>query len=285
MEQDNTTENNKTHFERFDAYSRFLHILIIVSFLSLAVTGMLIKFSGVGAFQTISKFLGGYQVTGFIHRVGAIITFLYFFLHIIYLLRKKRKKFMTFREMAIGEHTLLPRKEDAIEFFQSIKWFLGLGPRPRYGTWTYWEKFDYFAVFWGVAIIGGSGLLLWFPEFFTLLGFPGQIINIATIIHSDEALLASGFIFTIHFYNSHFRPEKFPMDTVIFTGKVSLEELKEDRPREYELVMNNEEYKDKFVEAPPDWLEKASRIFGFCALITGILIVILIIYSMLFLYQ
>ena len=99
-----------------------------------------------------------------------------------------------------------------------MKWFFGHGPRPQYGRWTYWEKFDYFAVFWGVAIIGSTGLLLWFPEFFTRL-LPGWFINVATIIHSDEALLAVGFIFTIHFFNTHFRPEKFPMDTVIFTGR------------------------------------------------------------------
>ena len=46
---------------------------------------------------------------------------------------------------------------------------------------------------------------------------PGWMLNVATTIHSDEALLAVGFIFSIHFFNTHFRPEKFPIDTVIFT--------------------------------------------------------------------
>ena len=96
-----------------------------------------------------------------------------------------------------------------------MKWFVGKGPRPNYGRWTYWEKFDYLAVFWGVAIIGFSGLVLWFPVFFTKF-FPGWVINVSQIIHSDEALLAVGFIFTVHFFNTHFRPEAFPMDTVIF---------------------------------------------------------------------
>ena len=80
---------------------------------------------------------------------------------------------------------------------------------PGYGRFTYWEKFDYFAVFWGMIIIGFTGLVLWFPEFFTRI-LPGWSINVATIIHSDEALLAVGFIFTIHFFNTHFRPDKFP---------------------------------------------------------------------------
>ena len=112
---------------------------------------------------------------------------------------------------------MLPGKQDLAEFIQSLKWFLRRGPRPAYGRWTYWEKFDYFAVFWGVAIIGATGLLLWFPVVFTRV-LPGWVLNVATIIHSDEALLAVGFIFTVHFFNTHFRPEKFPMDTVIFTG-------------------------------------------------------------------
>ena len=94
-------------------------------------------------------------------------------------------------------------KHDFNDFFSTIKWFFGAGPRPEYGRWTYWEKFDYFAVFWGVAIIGLSGLIQWFPEYFTLV-LPGWLINVAAIIHSDEALLAVGFIFTIHFFGTPF---------------------------------------------------------------------------------
>lgn len=273
------------YYERFDAYSRFLHVLVIISFISLAFTGMVIKFSGIGVFQTISDLLGGYQVTGFIHRFAAIITFIYFFLHIYYLVRKKKRRQTPFSSFFKGENSLVPNKKDLEEFIQTMKWFLGKGPRPQYGRWTYWEKFDYWAVFWGVAVIGGSGLILWFPEFFTMLGLPGWFINVATIIHSDEALLAVGFIFTYHFFNTHFRPDKFPMDTVIFTGRVELEELEEDRPREYEIIMGNEELKKKIVDAPSPALIKAAKIFGATALTLGIFLIILIIYSMVFLYQ
>ena len=100
-------------------------------------------------------------------------------------------------------------KRDGQEFVATVKWFVGMGPRPEYGRWTYWEKFDYFAVFWGVAVIGSTGLVLWFPEFFTYL-IPGWSVNVATIIHSDEALLAVAFIFTIHFFNTHFRQQRDP---------------------------------------------------------------------------
>ena len=113
-----------------------------------------------------------------------------------------------------------------------FKWFFGRGPRPQFDRYTYWEKFDYWGVFWGMAIIGGSGLMLWFPTFFSRF-LPGWLLNVATIVHGEEALLAVGFIFTIHFFHGHLRPEKFPMDMVIFTGQIPEHELKGERPIEY----------------------------------------------------
>ena len=83
------SESGKLRYERFDSFSRILHLMIITSFISLAFTGMIIKFSGIGIFQTLSKIMGGYEVTGFIHRTAAIVTFLYFILNIYYLIKKK----------------------------------------------------------------------------------------------------------------------------------------------------------------------------------------------------
>src|ERR1051326_1551149 len=164
---------------------------------------------------------------------------------------------------------------DLREMLGSLRWFLGRGPRPEYGRWTYWEKFDYFAVFWGVAVIGLSGLLLWFPTFFTNF-MPGWFLNLATIIHSDEALLAVGFIFTVHFFNTHFRPEKFPMDTVIFTGGIPLEEFKQDRPREYAAMIASGRLEEHLMPAPDPRDVRRWRAFGWVALSLGIGLVVLI---------
>ena len=87
-----------------------------------------------------------------------------------------------------------------------------------FDRWTYWEKFDYWAPFWGVTIIGGSGLMLWFPDV-TASILPGWVFNVATIAHGEEAVLAAVFLFTVHFFNNHFRPDKFPLDIVMFTGR------------------------------------------------------------------
>lgn len=244
---------------------------------------MIIKFADIGIFQSLSNFLGGYKVTGFIHRLAAIVTFLYFGMHITYIL--KQRKLISSKHLFFGENSMMFNKNDLKEFFATVKWFLGKAPRPDYGRWTYWEKFDYFAVFWGVAVIGFSGLVLWFPEFFTNLGLPGWFVNIATIIHSDEALLAVGFIFTVHFFNTHFRPDKFPIDITIFTGSMSLEELKEDRPRQYKTLMESKDLDHRLVDPPPTWFVKTAKIFGFSALIIGISIIIMIVYTMVFLYN
>ncbi len=271
-------------YRRFKRLHSVLHIMVIISFLALAVTGMILKFSYAGWAQFLSGVLGGFESTGFIHRVAALITFAYFFIHIIDVIRTKIKQKKSWKEILFGANSMMPNWTDVKEAGQSIKWFLGIGKRPEYGRWTYWEKFDYFAVFWGVAVIGSTGLMLWFPEFFTLF-LPGWIINVATIIHSDEALLATAFIFTVHFFNTHFRPEKFPMDTVIFTGRVPIEELKQDRPREYKELMARHDIKKHLVEPLPPVLVKAARIFGTLALITGISLIFLIIYAVIWGYR
>jgi cytochrome b subunit of formate dehydrogenase len=179
---------------------------------------------------------------------------------------------------------MLPTRKDLRDVRDSFKWFLGKGPRPQYGRWTYWEKFDYFAVFWGMLVIGSTGLFLWFPEFFTRF-LPGSLINVATIIHSDEALLATGFIFTVHFFNTHLRPEKFPMDLVIFTGSMPVEEFREDKPAEYDRLVKEGELEKNLVEPYPPIVLRAIRFFAWTALTIGMIMVVMIIYAMVFAYR
>jgi len=127
--------------------------------------------------------------------------------------------------------------------------------------------------------------MLWFPEFFTKF-LPGWLINVATIIHSDEALLAVGFIFTVHFFNTHLRPEAFPMDKVIFTGVTPLEEYKAMRPREYEELKASGELRKVLVtKTISPRQEKILQFFGFLFLSLGLILVGLIIYSVLFGYK
>jgi cytochrome b subunit of formate dehydrogenase/5-methylcytosine-specific restriction endonuclease McrA len=279
-----TYDIDEKQYVRFSLRYRIMHAIMIVSFLTLAITGMTLKFSYTKWANFISHLLGGFEVSGFIHRTAAVIMFGLFFAHIGDLIRSRKTQSLTWKDILLGPNTMLITGKDIKELIATIKWYIGKGPRPVYGRWTYWEKFDYLAVFWGITIIGSSGLILWFPEAFTRF-LPGWLVNVATIIHSDEALLATGFIFTIHFFNTHFRPEKFPMDKVIFTGRTSIEELKHERPTEYEALIAKQELEKHL--APPMLPEqvKVITIFAWIALIIGISLIIGIIYSIFFIYK
>jgi cytochrome b subunit of formate dehydrogenase len=269
---------------RFRTFDRNLHLVVITSFLGLASTGMILKFSYAGWASLGARLLGGFEAAGWIHRVCASLTFAYFTAHLWDVRRRRKESGKTWWQYITGPESMLLNKRDWREFVGSIKWFVGKGPRPEYGRWTYWEKFDYFAVFWGVAVIGGTGMMLWWPMIFTRI-LPGWAINVATTIHSDEALLAVGFIFTVHFFNTHFRPEKFPIDTVIFTGGMPLEEFKKDRPREYQEMVERGELEQNLMPAPVPLAAKLWRRFGFTALGIGIGIIGLIVYAVVFAYR
>jgi cytochrome b subunit of formate dehydrogenase/uncharacterized protein with PIN domain len=277
-------EESDVHVRRFSKLERNLHLTVITSFFGLAITGMMLKFSYAPWAQVLSRLLGGFEAAGYIHRICALLTFGYFAFHVRELFWKRRESGKSWREFILGPDGMVFNRRDLKEVIGSVKWFFHRGPRPDYGRWTYWEKFDYFAVFWGVAVIGASGLLLWFPQFFTHF-LPGWMINVATTIHSDEALLAVGFIFTIHFFNTHFRPEKFPMDPVIFTGSVPLEEFRRDRPREYQEMVERGELERNIMPPPNPLAAKLWKRFGLTALIVGLVLILLILYAEIIAYR
>ncbi len=272
------------HVRRFQPLHRNLHLMVITSFIGLALTGMTLKFSYSPWAKVMARLLGGFEAAGLIHRFCALLTFSYFAIHIRDLFKKRSESGKSWKEFILGPESMMFNRRDWEELAGSMKWFLNRGPRPEYGRWTYWEKFDYFAVFWGVAVIGMTGLVLWFPEAFTHF-MPGWMINVATTIHSDEALLAVSFIFVVHFFNTHFRPEKFPMDTVIFTGGMPLEEFKRDRPREYQQLVESGRLEEMLMPEPQPLAVKLWRRFGFAALGIGLGIIVLIYYAMVFAYR
>lgn len=271
-----------TYIRRFKMRHMITHLFLILSFMILALTGMMLKFANMEWAQTLAGILGGVKAAGNWHRFAAVITFGCFTFHLSALFYQKIKEGIKFKSFFLGSSSLMFNMQDIRDFGATIKWFVGKEPKPQYGRWTYWEKFDYMAVFWGVAVIGLSGLILWFPEVFTKI-MPGWLVNVAQIIHSDEALLAVGFIFTIHFFNTHLRPEAFPMNTVIFTGHIPEAEFKEDRPKEYEELVKSGKIDKVKVELEFSPLRRrVINTFGFFFLSLGIILVLLIIYSVLF---
>ncbi len=178
--------------------------------------------------------------------------------------------------MLTGPNTLMFRKKDLTDFIEHTKWFFNRGPHPRFDRWTYWEKFDYFAVFWGVFVIGLSGLLRWQEEFFgNLLG--GGVISLADTVHKEEALLATAFIFIVHFFNTHLRASKFPMDVSVYTGRISEKELMEERPLEYLRLREAGELEQNQKKPLGLVLSIISYVWGTIALLTGFFLLFLII--------
>ncbi len=279
-------------FTRFAPLDRFLHGLIIISFLLLVTTGMPLKFYYTGWAQVLLDAMGGQAVAAVLHRLGAIITIFYFTVHVasvIWSLVKGRGRFMNtetgkldakrIRAAFFGPDSPMPGIQDFKDIVAHNKWFFGKGPKPQFDRWTYWEKFDYMAVFWGVAMIGASGLIMWFPEFFTKV-LPGWAINVALIIHSDEALLAAGFIFTFHFFNVHFRPDKFPMDKVMFSGRLSKSELLSERRRLYDRWVAEGTLEKHRAGHEWDAWKKIALPAGFLAFMIGVALMFLIYYAM-----
>lgn len=267
-------------FLRFTAFQRTQHLLMMLAFFGLALTGMALKFSWARWAQAVAPMLGGPDSMHLLHRLGAITLLAVFAVHVVHVLYRKRTDRRSWRQMLTGPDSILFGPRDLKDLRSALRWFLGRGPRPRFERYTYWEKFDYFAVFWGVAVIGATGLLLWFPELATRV-MPGWLLNVAAIVHGDEALMAVVFIFTIHFFNCHFRPDKFPLDTVMFTGRISLEELRHERPLEYERLDRTGELDRRLVEPLPLAAQQAARVFGYLALGLGVAIVAMIVWSLL----
>jgi cytochrome b subunit of formate dehydrogenase len=114
-----------------------------------------------------------------------------------------------------------------------VRYFFGKAREPLFNRFTYWEKFDYLAIFLGMNTMGLTGLFLWFPEFFSTI-LPGYFINVAQVLHLYEAIMAVALKFVVHIMTTHLRPETFPLDRSIFDGKTTPEKMKKDHPGEWE---------------------------------------------------
>jgi len=262
------------HVQRFGRVDRTLHGFLMLSFLGLAATGLPVLFSGAPWGGRLAALFGGFGAAHVLHRLFATTMIVVFATH----LGRLVYRVVSLKDYGVfwGPASMVPQPADLSGIYRQFRWFFGRGPQPVFDRYTYWEKFDYWAVFWGMGIIGGSGLILWFPVPFSTF-LPGWIYNIALLVHGEEALLAVGFIFTIHFFNGHLRPGKFPMDMVIFTGRVTEEELKEERPAEY--AREAAAGRLAFTSPPSRRAWIAGRIIGATAVAVGLSLVSLIIYA------
>jgi len=218
--------------ERFDLSARIQHVIMFTTFLLLSFTGWGLKYAYQDPASAWISFWGGAKMAGIIHRVAGITMLLDFLYHQFYLVNQVRKG--GFRL------TLVPMPKDVVDAFHNFMYFFGIRKeKPYFGKFSYMQKFDYWAVYWGMFIIGASGFFLAFPVTVSYL-FPTftlqWIWDVVIAMHSDEALLAIVFILIFHFYNEHLRSEVFPMNWMWITGKMSTEQLKHHHPAEYDYL-------------------------------------------------
>ena len=260
------------HFMRFTRAQRYLHAALFSSFLGLAGTGLPLRFSESIWARGLAKGVGGFGAILFFHKFCAMVLTVAFLIH----LKEIVTRGIIHREKGIfwGATSMVPNWKDVKDLFGHIRWFLGLGSKPRFDRYAYWEKFDYWAVFWGMIVIGFSGYAMWFAPFFARF-LPGWALNAVLVIHSEEGLLAILFIFSIHFVNTHLRPDSFPMDLVVFTGVESEEEFKTKRPQEYERLKAQGKLEARVAEAPGIWQINFSKVVGFTAIVIGLVLLVL----------
>jgi len=261
------------HFRRFSLTWRIAHILFAVSLMILTLTGIPLFYPEAPWAKPLMTLLGGPHTAGIIHRVNAVIFSGVFFWHLFYMgipIVRDWKNFKIF-----GPNSLIPGLQDLKDILAMFKWFFGMGSRPVFDRWTYWEKFDYWAPFWGVTIIGVSGLVMWIP-YVVAKYLPGWVFNIAPIFHGEEAFLAVVFLFTVHFFNNHFRPDKFPLDRVMFTGTMTLDELKHQHPLQYQRLLASGELERHMVAPPSAKLVGFSTVLGFTLIVIGLTLLTLV---------
>lgn len=263
---------------RFGRSDRATHAVMAASFIVLAATGLPLMYYYTGWGQGLAAAVGGLDVTRFLHRVFAVVTFGYAIFHV----SRLGWKWIVKRERGLfrGPDSMVPRRKDFADLIGMVRWFVYVDKTmPRFDRWTYWEKFDYFAVFWGVPIIGLSGLVLWCPNWFSAV-LPGEFLNVAMIVHGEEALLATGFIFAFHFFHNHMRPENFPLDTVVFTGRLPLARFQEERPEEYRRLVEEGRLEDLLADAPSRRARLLAAVFGFSAYAAGLVLIGAIFWTM-----
>jgi len=184
-------------------------------------------------------------------------------------IRRLRQNY-SWKTVLWGPDSLIPNSRDFRDLGKMLLWFIGFGPKPGFERWAYWEKLDYWALCLTAAVIGSSGLMLWYPNLFCVI-LPGSVLNVAKMVHSQFAIYTASFLFLIHFFHTHFRPEKFPMDLSALTGMVSEEHLRTYRP-EYIARLEREGTLSELRRKAPSrrnvWLNVAGGLLvftlGFC---------------------
>lgn len=232
------SERSNNRIRRFHTGRIIEHWIAIIAVCILVITGLSQKFYYLKVSQWFILQMGGIDNVRFLHRYTGSVFILLSIVHIIVAVIG-----VVFKEW---KATMIITKKDFLDAIQNIKYYLGITNTPaQCHRYNYKQKFEYWVILTGAILMGISGLVLWFPIFFTRF-LPGEVIPLAKALHSNEALLLFLIISIWHIYNAIFSPDVFPIDTSIFTGYLSRERMLREHPLELaEIEGNDFEKKEK----------------------------------------
>ena len=267
------TDATATHIKRFSRVQRLWHLGLIIIFMTLAVTGLTWMYIETPWGKGLADLFGGIQNTLEVHRLVGLAMLVFFIGHLLWLLfqllwRQRRKN-----DSLFGKGSIIFMWGDVVGFFQHLAWIVGARDKPSFEQWSWWEKFDYWAVWWGTLIVGITGLMLYNPVL-TSDYLPGWFLNIALWVHRLEAILAMGHIFTIHFVVEHYRPHTFPFNAAMFDGMVSLEEANNDHPAWIARLKQEGRLESRLVTPPPVLVRIAYFGFGYAIILLGLFLLV-----------
>jgi len=241
-------KDGERYFHRFSAHQRVQHVVLFTSVITLALTGFPLRHAEEAWAKPLYNFMGGPDIAPLIHRGAGTVLLGLFVYHTIYwislfyknhLLKLKQENRLTVKNalLEILNLEMMPNKKDLYDIIHLWKYLLYITNRPpRHERMSWREKFDYFAPYWGIPILGPAGVALWWRDELSHY-VPGIVLNAAYIMHTDEALLAVLFLFFVHWYNVHYAPEKFPAATVWLTGYLNEHDMIHEHYNEYIRVM------------------------------------------------
>lgn len=210
---------------RFGLNQRVQHIVVMLSFSALTLTGITQKFYTAGWAEWLILNMGGIETTRLLHRAFALVFVLAAGYHLLYLghiifVRRTRL-------------SMLPNLKDVRDIAVTLRYSFGFTEEhPQFGRFDYRQKFEYWGMMFGSIIMIVSGFVLAYPVAFTAI-VPGQFVAAAKVFHGNEAMLAALTIVIWHLYDVIFKPGVFPADLSIFTGRISLERMQEEHLLEY----------------------------------------------------
>jgi cytochrome b subunit of formate dehydrogenase len=204
---------------------------VSLAFLGLTASGLALKYSDHAWGQRLAAGLGGFRSVSVWHHGFAVLAIVAGVTHVAGSVGSYRRlrRDHSWSMTVFGPDSLVPNRRDLRDLGKMFLWFFGLGRKPGFERWAYWEKLDYWALSGAALLVGATGLMLWWPNLFCVL-LPGSMLNVARMVHSEFAIYIASFLFLVHYFHAHFRPEKFPMDLSMLTGMVSEQHLRKYRP-------------------------------------------------------